>query len=134
MNEVPAFPCCPLSQFGGTMETEQTRELERLRLRADEVLNESLGSTRRISEMCQEARQTGTAVLVTLDGQGGQFTSNHSSNFDEIVAINYTQKLTLERLDDIEAGVHKMGTDIKTAEQNLAKMKGNPIERLFHRQ
>ena len=84
--------------------------------------------------MCQEARQMGTSVLVTLDGQGGQLTSNDSSNFDEICAINYTQKLTLERLDDIEAGVHKMGTDIKTAEQNLAKMKGNPIKRLFRHQ
>ena len=82
MNEVPAFPGCPLSQFGATMETEQTHELERLRLRADEVLNESLGSTRRISEMCQEARQTGTAVLVTLDGQGGQFSVDEQPQFE----------------------------------------------------
>ena len=90
MNEVPAFPGCPLSQFGATMETEQTRELERLRLRADEVLNESLGSTRRISEMCQEARQTGTGVLVTLDGQGGELTTGQIlQNFFQYVDSTY---------------------------------------------
>ena len=63
-----------------------------------------------------------------------KFTRNDSSNFADIFEINYTQKLTLERLDDIEAGVHKIGTDIKTAEQNLANMRGNPIRRLFSRQ
>ena len=61
-----------LSQFGATMETGETGELERLRLRADEVLNESLESTRRMNEMCQEARHTGTSVLVNLDRQGGE--------------------------------------------------------------
>ena len=51
-------------------------ELERLRLRAEEVVNHSLESTRRMEQMCQETRETATGVLVTLDGQGGELEAN----------------------------------------------------------
>ena len=46
--------------------------MERLRLRAEQVSNESLESTRRMEQVCQEARETAKGVLVTLDGQGGE--------------------------------------------------------------
>ena len=80
-SQVSAFPGCggrlTLSQFNATMETGQRVELDHLRLKADEVLNESVERTRRINEMCQVARQMATGVLVNLDGEGGQFwTSN----------------------------------------------------------
>ena len=51
-------------------------ELERLRLRAEEVVNDSLESTRRMEQVCQETRETATGVLVTLDGQGGELEAN----------------------------------------------------------
>ena len=54
--------------------------------------------------------------------------------FVNLVMSMLNVKPALEQLDDIEAGVHKMGTDIELADQNLEKMKGNPIKRLFCRQ
>ena len=61
----------------------ETRELERLRLRTEEVVNESLESTRRMDQVCQEARATATGVLVTLDGQGGELEANLKNFFPQ---------------------------------------------------
>ena len=105
--------------------------MERLRLRTEEVVTESLESTRRMDQVCQEARETATGVLVTLDGQGGEL---DRSEFEGL----FTSTLPLsqndtEQLDNIEAGIDKMGADIKKAEQHLREMTDNPIKRLFRR-
>ena len=113
------------------MEKEgEKSELERLHLRAEEVLTESLESTRRMGQMCQEARETATGVLVTLDGQGGELEANLKDFFASTLPLS--QNVT-EQLDNIEAGIDKMGADIKKAEQHLRDMTDNPIKRLFRR-
>ena len=106
----------------------ETNELERLRLRDEEVSNESLESTRRMELVCQEARETATGVLVTLDGQGGEPEANMRKFFINPAFHHFT-----EQLDNIEDGISKMGADIKKAEQHLREMTDNPIKRLFRR-
>ena len=105
----------------------ETSELERLRLKNEELVNESLESTRRMEQLCQETRETATGVLVTLDGQGGERARSESEGL-----LNISQNVT-EQLDNIEAGIDKMGADMKKAEQHLREMTDNPIKRLFRR-
>ena len=60
--------------FGATEEDE----LARLRLKSNEVLDESVESARRMRALCHESRQMGTETLAALDGQGGEFGQGRS--------------------------------------------------------
>ncbi|XP_023213220.1 synaptosomal-associated protein 25-like [Centruroides sculpturatus] len=47
-------------------------ELEQLQLKANQVTDESLESTRRMLMLCEESKEAGIRTLVALDDQGGE--------------------------------------------------------------
>lgn len=72
-------------------------ELEQLQLKANQVTDESLESTRRMMALCDESKEAGIRTLVALDDQG-------------------------EQLDRIEEDMDKINADMKEAEKNLEGM------------
>lgn len=71
--------------------------LQDLQLRGDQVTDESLESTRRMVQLCEESHEVGMKTLVMLDEQG-------------------------EQLDRIEEGMDQIKADISEAEKNLTGM------------
>lgn len=83
--EAPQEPPRPLS------------ELEQIQVKADQVTDESLESTRRMLALCDESKEAGIRTLVGLDEQG-------------------------EQLDKIEEDMEKINVDMREAEKNLTGM------------
>ena len=79
---------------------EQQRELtelEGLQLKCNEITDESLDSTRRMMDLCGEAKDAGIKTLVALDDQG-------------------------EQLEKIESGMDSINADMGLAEKALKAM------------
>lgn len=72
-------------------------DLQELRLKAGQVADESLESTRRMVHMMEESKEAGIRTLVALDDQG-------------------------EQLDRIEEGMDRINADMREAEKNLSGM------------
>ena len=72
-------------------------ELEGLQLKCNELTDESLESTRRMKNMCEEAKDSGIKTLVMLDDQG-------------------------EQLEKFESGMDSINSDMRLAEQALKSM------------
>ena len=72
-------------------------ELESLQLKCNEITDESLDSTRRMKNLCEEAKDSGIKTLVMLDDQG-------------------------EQLEKFEKGMDQINSDMKLAEQALRSM------------
>ncbi|XP_034250413.1 synaptosomal-associated protein 25 isoform X2 [Thrips palmi] len=72
-------------------------ELQELQLKAGQVTDESLESTRRMLMLCEESEEAGTGTLQMLSRQG-------------------------EQLDRIEEGMDQINADMKEAEKNLTGM------------
>ena len=72
-------------------------ELEGLTLKMNQVTDESLESTRRMKNMCEEAKDSGIKTLVMLDDQG-------------------------EQLEKFESGMDSINADMRLAEQALRSM------------
>ena len=84
-------PAAPASQ-GGEM-----TELDGLQLKGNQMTDESLESTRRMMNLCAEAKDAGIKTLVALDDQG-------------------------EQIDKIEAGLDSINADMGLAEKALKAM------------
>ncbi|XP_049818761.1 synaptosomal-associated protein 25 isoform X1 [Aethina tumida] len=72
-------------------------ELQELQLKAQQVTDESLESTRRMLALCEESTDAGAKTLEMLNHQG-------------------------EQLDRIEDGMDQINTDMREAEKNLTGM------------
>ncbi|XP_076360433.1 synaptosomal-associated protein 25-like isoform X2 [Tachypleus tridentatus] len=72
-------------------------ELNQYQMKANQVTDESLESTRRMLTLCEESQDVGVKTLVMLDEQG-------------------------EQLDRIEEDMDKINADVKEAEKNLTGM------------
>jgi len=72
-------------------------ELEGLQLKCNTVTDESLESTRRMKNLCEDAKDSGIKTLVMLDDQG-------------------------EQLEKFEKGMDSINADMKLAEQALKSM------------
>ncbi|XP_063232077.1 synaptosomal-associated protein 25 isoform X3 [Bacillus rossius redtenbacheri] len=72
-------------------------ELQELQMKAGQVTDESLESTRRMLALCEESHEVGMKTLVMLDEQG-------------------------EQLDRVEEGMDQINADMKEAEKNLTGM------------
>ena len=72
-------------------------ELEGLQLKCNEITDESLESTRRMKNLCEEAKDAGIKTLVMLDDQG-------------------------EQLEKFESGMDQINSDMRLAEQALKSM------------
>uniref|UniRef100_A0A023F5R8 Synaptosomal-associated protein n=2 Tax=Triatominae TaxID=70999 RepID=A0A023F5R8_TRIIF len=72
-------------------------ELQELQLKAGQVTDESLESTRRMLALCEESEDAGAKTLSTLANQG-------------------------EQLDRIEEGMDQINADMREAEKNLTGM------------
>lgn len=72
-------------------------ELENLQMQANAKTDESLDSTRRMLQMCEESQDVGIKTIIMLDAQG-------------------------EQLDRIEEGMDQINQDMKDAEKNLEGM------------
>ncbi|XP_056637807.1 synaptosomal-associated protein 25 isoform X1 [Diorhabda sublineata] len=72
-------------------------ELQELQLKAGQVTDESLESTRRMLALCEESTDAGTKTLDMINHQG-------------------------EQLDRIEDGMDQINTDMREAEKNLTGM------------
>ncbi|XP_021963864.1 synaptosomal-associated protein 25 isoform X2 [Folsomia candida] len=72
-------------------------ELERIQMQSNQIVDESLESTRRMLQLCEESKEAGIRTLVALDDQG-------------------------EQLDRIEGGMDQINNDMKEAEKNLTGM------------
>ncbi|KAI3367166.1 hypothetical protein L3Q82_008223 [Scortum barcoo] len=71
--------------------------VEQMTMRANQVTDESLESTRRMLQMAEESRQTGTNTMVMLDQQG-------------------------EQLKRVEEGMDQINQDMRQAEKNLTDL------------
>jgi len=72
-------------------------ELQQVRLKADQVTDESLESTRRMRQLCEESQDIGAKTVQMLDVQG-------------------------EQLDRVEEGMDQINADMREAEKNLSGM------------
>ncbi|XP_068608378.1 synaptosomal-associated protein 23-like isoform X2 [Brachionichthys hirsutus] len=70
---------------------------EQITVRANQVTDESLESTRRMLQLAEESRQTGGNTMVMLDQQG-------------------------EQLKRVEEGMDQINQDMRTAEKNLTDL------------
>ncbi|XP_050404589.1 synaptosomal-associated protein 25 isoform X1 [Patella vulgata] len=86
-------PPATLPTEDNTMRTE----LQELQMQANLVTDESLESTRRMLQMCEESQEVGVKTLVMLDEQG-------------------------EQLDRIDEGMDQINQDMRDAEKNLEGM------------
>ena len=84
-------PAAPASQGG------EVTELDGLQLKCNQMTDESLESTRRMMNLCAEAKDAGIKTLVALDDQG-------------------------EQIDKIEAGLDSINADMGLAEKALKAM------------
>jgi len=75
----------------------QLSELESLQLKANKITDESLESTRRMINLCEESQSAGIKTLEMLEHQG-------------------------EQLDRVEEGLDGMHSEMKTAEKHLTGM------------
>lgn len=80
-----------------TMDNEPRTELQDLQIKATQVADESVESTRRMLSYMEESKEAGIRTLVALDDQG-------------------------EQLDRIEEGMDRINADMKEAEKNLSGM------------
>ncbi|KAM9707497.1 synaptosome associated protein 23.1 isoform 1-T1 [Menidia menidia] len=71
--------------------------VEQMAIRANQVTDESLESTRRMLQLAEESKQTGTNTLVMLDEQG-------------------------EQLKRVEEGMDQINQDMRQAEKNLTDL------------
>ncbi|XP_033844415.1 synaptosomal-associated protein 23-like isoform X2 [Periophthalmus magnuspinnatus] len=71
--------------------------VEQMTMRANQVTDESLESTRRMLQMAEESKQTGANTMVMLDQQG-------------------------EQLRHVEEGMDQINHDMRTAEKNLTDL------------
>merc|ERR550519_2202403 len=72
-------------------------ELDNLQLRANQITDESLESTRRMITLCEESKEAGIKTLVALDDQG-------------------------EQLEKIDSGMDSIHADMQIAEKALKGM------------
>lgn len=72
-------------------------ELQELQVKANQVADESLESTRRMMALCEESTEVGMRTIVMLDEQG-------------------------EQLDRVEDGMDQIHADMREAEKNLSGM------------
>lgn len=72
-------------------------ELQGIQLKQQQVVDESLDSTRRMLALCEESTEVGMRTIVMLDEQG-------------------------EQLDRIEEGMDQINADMREAEKNLSGM------------
>ncbi|XP_055322867.1 synaptosomal-associated protein 25-like isoform X1 [Sitodiplosis mosellana] len=72
-------------------------ELQELQVKANQKADESLESTRRMMQLCEESTETGMRTIVMLDEQG-------------------------EQLDRVEEGMDQINADMREAEKNLSGM------------
>jgi len=79
------------------IEAERQSELEAISMKANDVVDESLESTRRMLALCEESKEAGIKTLVALDDQG-------------------------EQLDHIEEGLDTINNEMKQAERALKRM------------
>ncbi|RWS29043.1 synaptosomal-associated protein 25-like protein [Leptotrombidium deliense] len=86
----------PVDEGMGEVE-EPKSELDQLRMKANTITDESLESTRRMLQYCEESKEAGIRTLVALDEQG-------------------------EQLDRIEEDMDKINADMKEAEKALTGM------------
>ena len=84
-------PAAPAGQAG------EMTELEGLQLKCNQMTDDSLESTRRMMNLCAEAKDAGIKTLVALDDQG-------------------------EQIDKIEAGLDSINADMGLAEKALKAM------------
>ncbi|KXJ71813.1 hypothetical protein RP20_CCG019606 [Aedes albopictus] len=91
LSRMPA--AVPAENGGGAPKTE----LQELQLKSQQVVDESLDSTRRMLALCEESKEAGIRTLVALDDQG-------------------------EQLDRIEEGMDQINADMREAEKNLSGM------------
>ncbi|KAL3872759.1 hypothetical protein ACJMK2_035961 [Sinanodonta woodiana] len=78
-------------------DTRMRTELEELQFQATKATDESLESTRRMLQLCEESQDVGVKTIVMLDHQG-------------------------EQLDRIEEGMDQINQDMRDAEKNLEGM------------
>ncbi|KAM9777424.1 synaptosome associated protein 23.1 [Neosynchiropus ocellatus] len=71
--------------------------VEQITMRANQVTDESLESTRRMLQLAEESKQTGTNTMVMLDQQG-------------------------EQLKRVEEGMDQINQDMRQAEKNLTDL------------
>ncbi|XP_046371747.1 synaptosomal-associated protein 25-like isoform X7 [Haliotis rufescens] len=77
-----------------TTDDDMRSELQDLQMQANMATDESLESTRRMLQMCEESKDAGIKTLVMLDEQG-------------------------EQLDRVEEGMDQINQDMRDAEKNL---------------
>ncbi|XP_046371738.1 synaptosomal-associated protein 25-like isoform X6 [Haliotis rufescens] len=77
-----------------TTDDDMRSELQDLQMQANMATDESLESTRRMLQMCEESKEAGIMTLVMLDEQG-------------------------EQLDRVEEGMDQINQDMRDAEKNL---------------
>ncbi|XP_022334466.1 synaptosomal-associated protein 25-like isoform X5 [Crassostrea virginica] len=73
---------------------DMRRDLQNIQMQCNQITDESLESTRRMLNMCEESKEAGIKTLVMLDEQG-------------------------EQLDRIEEGMDQINQDMRDAEKNL---------------
>ncbi|CAG0880623.1 unnamed protein product [Darwinula stevensoni] len=83
--------------MAATANGQPRTELQDLQLKAGQVTDESLESTRRMLVLCEESKEAGIRTLVALDDQG-------------------------EQLEGIEKGMDQINADMREAEKNLTGM------------
>ncbi|XP_072313607.1 synaptosomal-associated protein 23-like [Eucyclogobius newberryi] len=90
-----------LGPKGGTSKTDKTNmddmTVEQMTMKANQVTDESLESTRRMLQLAEESKQTGANTMVMLDQQGEQ----------------------LKRVDE---GMDQINKDMRLAEKNLTDL------------
>jgi len=82
---------------GATDDGPQLSELESLQLKANKITDESLESTRRMINLCEESQSAGIKTLEMLEHQG-------------------------EQLNRVEEGLDGMHSEMKTAEKHITGM------------
>ncbi|KAG7237997.1 hypothetical protein INR49_031351 [Caranx melampygus] len=90
-----------LSATGGASKQDSSNmedmTVEQMTMRANQVTDESLESTRRMLQMAEESKQTGANTMVMLDQQG-------------------------EQLKRVEQGMDQINQDMRQAEKNLTDL------------
>ncbi|XP_013125543.1 synaptosome associated protein 23.1 isoform X1 [Oreochromis niloticus] len=90
-----------LSKTGGASKQDTSNmddmTVEQMAIRANQVTDESLESTRRMLQMAEESKQTGVNTVVMLDQQG-------------------------EQLSRVERGMDQINQDMRQAEKNLTDL------------
>ncbi|KAK7904447.1 hypothetical protein WMY93_017054 [Mugilogobius chulae] len=92
-----------LGATGGASKSDKTTTnmddmtVEQITMRANQVTDESLESTRRMLQLAEESKQTGVNTMVMLDQQG-------------------------EQLKRVEEGMDQINQDMRTAEKNLTDL------------